>query len=276
MRTNLFTALGLTLLLAAPAAGQVRIVGRVIDDVTERPLSDAVVVLRSHDGWFLSRTETGPSGTFEFEVKKRVAAVTMEVRRLSFQDNTTPVLRFDGRTFFQVEVRLDPEAILLAPLEVVAWSEVDRSPLLDNFRRRLRTGHGLYITRAQVERRNPMAVTDLLRDVPGVTVTGSGSGLRPKVRTARSAQYSALAGGCDTQIFVDGFLMNPRVPGRSGGAWQPIDFRIDEAVTPSSVEGIEIYRGLSEVPAEFLTPDARCGVIAIWTKRGGRNQQPDR
>jgi hypothetical protein len=28
-----------------------------------------------------------------------------------------------------------------------------------------------------------------------------------------------------------------------------------------------VYRGLSGVPAEFLTPEARCGVIALWTQR---------
>ena len=47
------------------------------------------------------------------------------------------------------------------------------------------------------------------------------------------------------------------------------DFRIDEVISPGSVEGIEVYRGLSTVPAEFLNPDAECGVIAIWTRRGG-------
>lgn len=252
------------LLLAVPADAQVRIVGRVIDDVTERPLSDAVVVIRSHDGWHIARTETGPSGTFEFEVRRRVGAVRLDVQRLSFRDNTTPVLHFDGRSFFQVEVRLDPEAILVAPLEVIARSEVDRSPLLDNFRRRLRTGQGIYITRDVVEQRNPMQVTDLLRDVPGLRVTSTGTGVRPKVETSRSAQYANLPNGCDTQIFVDGFLMNPRRAGATA------DFRIDDAVTPMAIEGIEIYRGLSSVPAEFLTPDAQCGVIAIWTKRGGR------
>jgi hypothetical protein len=38
-------------------------------------------------------------------------------------------------------------------------------------------------------------------------------------------------------------------------------------VEPADVEAIEIFKGLASVPAEFLNPQSRCGVIAIWTKR---------
>ena len=79
----------------------------------------------------------------------------------------------------------------------------------------------------------------------------------------------ASSRNCATQIFVDGFLVNRRMV-QPNGTQGPEDIRIDDVVSPASVEGIEVYRGLSTVPAEFLNPDAACGVIAIWTKRGGR------
>lgn len=262
MRPRSFSPLFLALILAAPAAGQVRIVGRVVDDLTEMPLSQVQVSLLARDGSLLSRTETGGDGTFEFEVRKASSA-RIQARRLSYRANTTPLLYFDGRRFFQVEVRLDPDAILLAPLEVIAWSELPENALHAGFIQRLATGLGTYITREDVERRNPMRVTDLLREVPGLVVTGSGTGNRPVVQVGRSLRSS-----CVTQVFVDGFLMNRRILGRRG--MPPADFPIDDAVIPASVEGIEIYRGLSTVPPEFLNPDAECGVIAIWTRRGGR------
>lgn len=255
--------LGLLLaLLPTAAEGQTKIVGRVIDDLTDRPLGGAEVMLRTVDGRLLRRMETDLAGTFEFDVD-RVSAIRLEVRRLSYLPNTTPTLHFDGRKFFQVEVRLDPDAILLAPLEVIAWSAVDPSPLLEGFRERMKGGLGIYITRDVIEARRPALIADLLRDVPGVTVTGGGVGGRPKVQVGRS-----LTQGCETQIWVDGFLMNRRTRAQSG--FGAADYRIDDAVSPLSVEGIEIYRGLSSVPAEFLNQDAECGVIAIWTRRGGR------
>jgi len=195
-----------------------------------------------------------------------VTAVQIDVRRLGYKANKMPLLHFDDRRFFQVEVRLAPDAILLAPLEVTAWSPQQPSPFLENFRERLRTGNGVFITREQIEARNPGLVADLLREVPGVVVTGSGAGNRASVMIGRS-QATAQMSGCEAQIWVDGFLINRRTgPGRA----QVADIRIDDVVSPMSVEGIEIYRGLSTIPPEFLNPDAVCGVIAIWTRRADR------
>ncbi len=263
---RILTLLLLLLPWAEPALGQVRIVGRVIDDVTETPIPQAEISLLAPDGSVLSRTLSSETGTFEFEVR-RVRGVRITARQLSYADNTTPLLYFDGRRFFQVEVRLDPEAILLAPLEVIAWSGELDDALLGGFRQRLEAGLGIFITREAVEARNPTMVTDLLREVPGVRVTGGGPGAEATIRMARAGMSN-----CATQIFVDGFLVNRR----SGARSAPMDFRIDDVVSPGSVEGIEVYRGLSSVPAEFLNPDAECGVIAIWTRRGGRLSGHDR
>ena len=259
-----FTLLGLLALSVAPlssAAGQVRIVGRVVDDLTEFPIPNVRITLLARDGTTLARTETDGTGTFDFSVRRR-SGVKIEAARFGYVSNTTPVLYFDNRIFFQVEVRLDPDVILLAPLEVIAWSERPENAMLEGFRRRRETGLGTFITREEFEQRKPSLVTDLLREVPGLDVASTGSGTRPVVRIERAGNRD-----CTTQIFVDGFLVNRRAIGSDG--YRPIDFRIDDAVSPASVEGIEIYKGLGTVPAEFLNPDAICGVIAIWTRRGG-------
>lgn len=252
-------ACALLLARAMPGEAQVRVVGRVIDNVLERPLGGAQVTARTADGRFLSRVESAADGTFEFEVN-RISSVRIEVRRISYRANVMPLLYFDGREFFQVEVRLDPQAILLAPLEVIAWSTRPYNAVHEGFRRRLQTGLGFYITREQIAQKRPMLVSDLLREVPGLQVVASGSGRRPTVQVARARGKS-----CSTQIFVDGFLINRR---RTADG-PPDEAVIDDLVFPEAVEGVEVYRGLSTVPPEFLTPDADCGVVAIWTRRGG-------
>jgi hypothetical protein len=235
----------------------VLVTGRVIGEDGGIPVTRALVRVMHPNGRVLQRTETDDSGKFEFTVQ-RISAMRLNVQRQGYKTTTTPLLRFDHRTYFQLEVRLDTEAVLLAPLEVLAWSEMDPSAFLDNFRRRVRSGLGIYITRSQIEEHRPMHVSDLLRTVPGVQLEATGAGTRPRVTFGR-----ASGSDCATQIFVDGFLVNRGGPGGVN------DIRLDDVVSPGAVEGIEIYRGLSTVPAEFLNADAGCGVIAVWTRRGG-------
>ena len=88
---------------------------------------------------------------------------------------------------------------------------------------------------------------------------------------ARSSQWR----DCPVQIYLDGFLMNQplaRVGAsdslRSSRDASQLAFTIDDVVSPSLVEAIEVYHGLSEVPAEFAGPNAQCGVIAVWSRSG--------
>ncbi len=251
----------LVLLCAASAAtAQVRVSGRVLANDTGEPLAGAEVTARSTWGRFLRQAVTDADGRFEFIIQ-RTAAVDLRASHPAYEANTAPTLYFDEHTVFEVEIRLDPDVMLLAPLAVVGRSR-GPSPFLEEFRERVRRGMGTYITRAQIERQRPMFVTDLLRGVPGVELRGGGVGSRPVVAVGRSTGRT-----CTARIFVDGMLLNPTMMTPSGPRADV--FRIDDVVHPSSVEGIEIYRGMSTMPPEFLTADAECGVIAIWTRRGG-------
>jgi hypothetical protein len=44
--------------------------------------------------------------------------------------------------------------------------------------------------------------------------------------------------------------------------------RIDDLVPFSLVSAIEVYRTPAELPAEYSGYNSRCGVVAIWTRRG--------
>jgi hypothetical protein len=248
------------LCVAAPATAQVRVSGRVVANDTGEPLAGAEITARSTGGRFLRHAVTGTDGRFEFIIQ-RTAAVDLRASHSGYEANTAPTLYFDEHTFFEIEIRLDPDVVLLAPLAVVGRS-AGPSPFLEEFRERVKRGLGVYITRAQIERQQPMYVTDLLRDIPGVQLRAVGIGSRPVVAMGRSSGRM-----CSARIFVDGMLLNPTMMTPSGPRADV--FRIDDVVHPSSVEGIEIYRGMSTTPPEFLTADADCGVIAIWTRRGG-------
>ncbi len=68
--------------------------------------------------------------------------------------------------------------------------------------------------------------------------------------------------GCvNANIYVDGMRVV-----RDNQAFRE---SIDNFVSPSEIAAMEVYRGPSEVPAEFGGSVGGCGAIVIWT-RGGR------
>ena len=112
----------------------------------------------------------------------------------------------------------------------------------EDFDRRRASRLGQFITRAEIEERNPVALSDLLQNMRGIRTECVG--FVCSVETVRSAH------GCPPAYFVDGRLsttFGPSTPVRD-------------------IQGIEVYLGPSETPAEYLGPDSGCGVIAIWTK----------
>lgn len=249
---------GLLLLCATVADAQVHLFGRVIENTTEQPVIGATVVLQDGRGRRLAQRITDEEGQFSFVVGEK-GPVGLQAQRIGYQRTTTPLIHFDSYTSYMVEVRVDVAAVPLAPLEVVARSRAAVSPTLAGFEERRRSGMGWFMTREDIEKRNAGRVSDLVAMAPGVLIQ-------------RRIVVMARASNCPAQIFVDGFHINRStapLPGARRGRSTTELFPIDEVVQPGSVQGIEVYQGLSRLPAEFRTPDAACGVVAIWTRRGG-------
>ena len=80
---------------------------------------------------------------------------------------------------------------------------------------------------------------------------------------ARSAGMNipGAVSACHVGWFVDGHRMD--MPGRTDPVTEGLG-----TMALENVEAVEVFRGLSEMPAEFAAPDLRCGAIAVWTRRG--------
>ena len=173
-------------------------------------------------------------------------SVELRARRLGYTP-ATQTLQFAKGTEAEVEFILSPAPGCLPSVEVPARRQVFDGRLR-GFQERSTKGVGHFITRERLDRVKSYRFSDLIRTVPGVTLKalrGGGTSL-----TLRGALCSPL-------VFVDGS------PASAGG--QPVDLDMFDL---STVEGIEIYPGLSSVPAEFITGRGgeRCGVIAIWSR----------
>lgn len=145
-----------------------------------------------------------------------------------------------------------------APAESMTAASADR---LAGFERRRASGRGVFVTRAELDRRRSGRLSDLLRAVPGVTlvpidgmgfaVASSRPGWHPRIGmdgTARSA--------CFLDVLLDGVSLSP--------APNALPLDIDD-IAPSRLAAIEIHRA-SAIPIELPVGPGSCGVIAMWSR----------
>ena len=115
------------------------------------------------------------------------------------------------------------------------------------FNRRALNGNGRYITRDYIERRKATTMMDVLRGVPGVRVEC------PRTERVCRLHMARAPRNCGPAFFLDGI---------------PADPTVFYLTNPNDVEGIEVYAGPSETPAELEGIRSGCGAVAIWTRIG--------
>lgn len=241
---------------APTALAQVMLEGRVLDDVSGLPLAGSQVVLLNRSARFVASTVADEVGHFRFE-RKRHGVYRVRASAVGYKQAMSPPMwmTLDSDSTV-VEVRLAPNVVLLAPLEIIALKPTKPSPVLENMEHRQRLGFGVHITRSEIVERQPVNVSDVLLEVPGIYADRIGTGASGRQLYMARALPATGGGACPMQVFLDGRR-----------ATRDREILIDDLVNPRDVEAIEIFRGLATIPPEFLTPDARCGVVAIWTRR---------
>jgi hypothetical protein len=230
--------------------------GRVVDEVSELGIPGVHVEYLDAANRVRFRVDTDSEGNFLLS-KLPTGSFKLRVTRLGFVTTTTPAWKIGSGEVLTVTVRMHHSITLLAPLEVTARVR-SQSAVLARFYSRLDMPMGgTMLRREDIESRNATRITEVLETVPGLRV-GSAPGFNAGGRTVSLGAGSPSGTACVVQIWLDGNLAN------RGNQ----NISIDELASPGILEGIEVYRGLSTIPPEFLTPDARCGVIALWTRRG--------
>lgn len=222
----------------APTAVQTAdLVGTVLDRMSDEPVLGAAVLLIRSDGVrALPQVETDSTGAFGFP-EVPVGPYTLAIRRMGYQELTRGVLlQVQVRT--EITASLAPEAIDVEPVFVTV--ERRTSAAMIDFERRRALGIGQFVTRADIERRQPRQVSDLFRMMPGVRVVPD------RLGDARLLVH----GRCVPKLFIDG------VASYEG-------MSLDIMLRPDDVEGIEVYTTAS-APPQYAR--AACGVVVVWTR----------
>ena len=126
--------------------------------------------------------------------------------------------------------------------------------MMQDFYRRKDAGGGFFITRDDIEHRNPLELSDMLRTMPGAVLVPVSGSARAVLRFART---SMVGRDCPPQYYVDGVMAT--------------GLNIDD-LEPSDIEGIEVYSGASRIPPQFNNSrigTSICGVVVVWTRIPG-------
>ena len=214
--------------------------GRVVSTRDDAPVPGARVYLSTTHKWI----KTDSVGRFLF-AELRAGVHQIEASLIGFAPLTAIIELAVGEKK-EIEFRTDTLGQLLPTIFVEGEPQPDLIKEMTKFERRMLHGSGRFITREDIKRRNPMRMIDLLRFVPGVRVACREFTCEIRLNTNPS--------GCPPAVFMDDV--------------QTTQSSLD-AMLPSDVAGIEIYRGPSETPPELNNDKARCGgAIVLWTRRG--------
>lgn len=222
---------------AQTGRGKGGIVGHVTDQKTHAPVAFARAVLLG------TRHDTTSDSTGRF-VHQDLSAGTylLQVRAIGYSSNTNPV-QVAGGEDLDLNIELTPVDYTLDTVAVEGRASLMEQRLRE-FEQRREEGRGVYFTETDIRRQNAAYLSDLLRTVPGIrTICNS---VRCGVTMTRAAR-----GSCRPDYLVDGL---PATNSTTGD------------LLTQGIVGVEVYRSLSETPAQFLKAGATCGVIVIWTR----------
>jgi hypothetical protein len=243
--------------------------GVVRDVSSSLAVAAAQVALIGRDGRVHAHTTTDANGSFDVHWES-ADSVRLRVERLGYRSSNSPYFLLDRGSTISTTVQISEDAILLDSVLVKARSRHDIGGVLAGIARRRATGHGHFIERQHIVESGITRISELLESVPRISLvpdrqsgfiinayTHFNSALQnisPSLGRRRRITSQPQTGGCPMQVFIDGQISRGNLFGVN-------------VMPAQDVEAIEVYRGLAEVPMEFSGEHARCGVVAIWTRR---------
>lgn len=221
-----------------------RLSGTIVAADGEKPVAGAEVSLSE-----TTRTRANERG--EWTLSGATPGTHMlDIRAVGFYPVRRAVDVVDGAP--PVRVRLATLKSVLGTVRVTAQRTLMNN--MKDFEFRRKTGIGQFITAADLERKQPIVVSDVFRFIPGITVWTDRDSMVTRVQFRRGA----FDGPCYPDTFLDGKPLGVLT----------ID-QLDNVVVVKEIRGIEVYVG-HNVPVQFSagTLGNACGSIVIWTKFG--------
>ena len=233
----------LTMVLAArQAEAQATVTGQVLDNGTGRPLLGVEVLLEDTQ----HRTVTDSAGRFLMAGLPTGRRILL-FRSLGYRPVRSFLILVRGDTA-RVDGQMVAEGVQLDSLTVTGRPVVSMG--LDGFAERRSRGFGKFFDSTELRRRDQMHTADLLGRFASIEISR-----QPSTWFAFNRRRN-----CAFEIRLDGAVIG------GGGFSTPPDLR---SFGVNNLAAVEIYQTPGEVPLEYGGRNAACGVILLWTRRGG-------
>jgi hypothetical protein len=227
----------------------------VVTDTSLKPVSDANVAIIGTS----VHAATGENGRVRIHTIP-VGQHHLSVQRIGYRPLLTSVDVLAADT-----VRLSLSLIAANPtLDRVTVTATGSSLRMSEFEdRRAHANGGQFLTAPDIDKRNSVFATELVRTFRGMSV-------KQQTNSNGITDYYAVAGradavsagvrrtgppilGCPVEVYVDNIRM-------------PTPYNLDNLPPPSTIAGIEYYTGPATTPPQFGGLDRRCGVMLVWTR----------
>jgi hypothetical protein len=249
----------LSFCMAAPATAQQRagITVMVVDSVTAAPVTAADVRIES----LALNVNSMADGRYTL-APVPAGIHTLVVEAMGYVARRVPVVVADGDTT-HVTVSLVPLPLPLPSVDATARAAMRGE--LGGFWERRERGTGFFLTRGQIEAIGAQRAVDVVARAPGARILRLDAVSGGHIVTFARHSASQL---CIPAVYLDG---------------QPLQLNEDglDLLRPDDLEAVEVYSGPALLPASFnrtgssasrrgqLSSSPRCGVIVLWTRRGG-------
>ncbi len=217
-----------------PAAGAI---DGVVTDTNLVSLADATASILGSS----VQVVTGANGRFRI-LALPAGQYILVVRRLGYAPSST-VLQVVGGDTLRMSFALER---IMTALDTVTVTAKRYSMRMTEFEGRRKAGFGQFMTQGEIEKRNSVFTSDLVRTFTSVRVLPPSNGPGHYAFSIRS--------GCAFKVFIDGVAV-------------PTPTNLDDLPSPMNYAGIEVYSGAATIPLQYKTTGGSfCGVILFWTK----------
>lgn len=218
----------------------------VVEANDRQPVPDAGIVLLDEGGSERVQVVTDAEGRFGSALPA-AGRYSLRIVKLGYRTLVTETFEVRTDEILELEVRLGIDAVPLDPLQVTARRSISRANPV--FERRVewgrQSGFGRYFTKDEIERRAVLRTSTLLMEVPSIRLVHDRFG-NAYLGVAERGGYN-----CRSAVYLNDVEIS-----QSQG--------LDE-LSPDMLEGIEVYRWRSEMPAELATQGV-CSAVAFWTR----------